>query len=143
LRIDTLAGLFSTMDHARSSGRMPVLQAYIPEARHWRCIVVGRDVVGFYRSHTEPDDFRSYASDDIADYRDKPCLAIQETAIRATAVLDVELGGVDLLETKSGEHHLIEVNFPCYFARARVVGGQDVGGAMIEWLARKASRLAP
>lgn len=140
LRIDTLAGLFSTMDHARSSGRIPVLQTYIPDATHWRCIVVGREVVGCYRSRTEPDDFRSYASDDIADYRDKPSAAIQETAIRATAALDVELGGVDLLETKSGGHHLIEVNFPCYFARARLVGGQDVGGAMIDWLAYKADR---
>jgi glutathione synthase/RimK-type ligase-like ATP-grasp enzyme len=138
LRIDTLPGLFSTMDHERASGRLPVLQAYVPGAVHWRVIVVGDRVVGFYRNRTEPDDFRTYPSDDPDDYRLAPSLEIQASAIRATAALDVEFAGVDVLDDPRGGHYVIEANFPCYFARARLVGGHDVAGAMVDWLARKA-----
>ncbi|MDI1434555.1 2OG-Fe(II) oxygenase [Polyangium sorediatum] len=140
LRIDSLAGLFSTMDHARASGRMPVLSAYIPDATHHRCIVVGDRVVGFWRNRTDEDDFRTHATDDPADYQAPPAPEILASAVAATAALDVELGGVDVLEHPSGRHYVLEVNFPCYFARARLVGGHDVGGAMIDWLVRKAER---
>ena len=140
IRIDTLAGLFSTMDHARASGRMPVLMAYVADATHWRCIVVGDRVVGFYRNRTEPDDFRTHASDDLEDYRVSPKPEILASAVRSAAAIDVELGGVDILEDPRGRHYVLECNFPCYFARAQLVGGHDVGGAMIDWLLKKAER---
>jgi hypothetical protein len=138
IRIDTLAGLFSTMDHARASGRMPVLMAYVADATHWRCIVVGDRVVGFYRNRTDPDDFRTHASDDPADYCVSPKSEILASAVRSAAAIDVEFGGVDILEDPSGRHYVIECNFPCYFARAQIVGGHDVGRAMIDWLLLKA-----
>lgn len=140
IRIDTLAGLFSTMDHARASGRMPVLMAYVADAIHWRCIVVGDRVVGYYRNRTDPDDFRTHASDDPADYRDPPRPEIMDSAVRSARAIDVEFGGVDLLEDPHGNHFVLECNFPCYFARAQLVGGHDVGGAMIDWLLKKAGQ---
>lgn len=140
IRIDSLAGLFSTMDHARASGRMPVLMAYVPDATHWRCIVVGDRVVGFYRNRTDPDDFRTHASDDPADYHESPKPEILASAVRSAAAVDVEFGGVDILEDPNGRHYILECNFPCYFARAQIVGGHDVGGAMIDWLLKKAER---
>ncbi|MRG97071.1 2OG-Fe(II) oxygenase [Polyangium spumosum] len=142
LRIDSLAGLFSTMDHALASGRMPVLSAYVPDATHFRCVVVGDRVAGYWRNRRDEDDFRTHASDDPADYTTPPAPEILASAVAATAAMDVELGGVDVLEHPSGRHYVLEVNFPCYFARARLVGGQDVGGAMIEWLVQKAERMA-
>lgn len=141
IRIDTLAGLFSTMDHVRSSGRMPVLMEYIPDATHWRCVVVGDRVIGYYRNHTDPDDFRTHASDDPADYRQRPNAEILASAIKSAAAIDVEFGGVDILEDPQGRHYVVECNFPCYFARAQVVGGHDVSGAMIDWLLRKSARI--
>lgn len=142
IRIDTLAGLFSTMDHVRASGRMPVLMAYVPNAIHWRCIVVGDRVVGYYRNHTAPDDFRSHASDDPQDYRVAPSMEILANAVRSAAAIDVALGGVDILEDSQGRHYVMECNFPCYFARAQIVGGHDVAGAMIDWLLEKAEKEA-
>ncbi len=140
LRIDSLAGLFSTMDHVRASGRIPVLMAYVPDATHWRCIVVGDRVVGFYRNRTDPDDFRTHASDDPADYCVAPKLEILASAVRSAAAIDVEFGGVDILEDADGRHYVLECNFPCYFARAQIVGGHDVGVAMVDWLLRKSER---
>jgi hypothetical protein len=140
IRIDTLAGLFSTMDYVRSSGRMPVLMAYVHEATHWRCVVVGDRVVGFYRNRTAPDDFRTHSSDDPADYRESPKPEILATAVRSAAAIDVEFGGVDILEDPSGRHYILECNFPCFFAQAQITGGHDVAGAMIDWLGKKADR---
>ncbi len=140
IRIDSLAGLFSTMDHVRASGKMPVLMTYIPDATHWRCIVVGDRVVGFYRNRTDQDDFRTHASDDPSDYKTPPSAEIMATAIRSAVAIDVEFGGVDILEDQSGRHYILECNFPCYFARAQFVGGHDVAGAMVDWMSRKAER---
>lgn len=140
IRVDTLTGLFSTMDHVRATGKMPVLMTYIPDATHWRCIVVGDRVVGFYRNHTDPDDFRTHASNDPADYQTAPKPEILASAVRSAAAIDIEFGGVDILEDQSGRHYILECNFPCYFARAQLVGGHDVAGAMIDWLLRKAQR---
>ncbi len=140
LRIDTLAGLFSTMDHVRASGRMPVLMAYVADAIHWRCIVVGDRVVGYYRNRTDADDFRTHASDDVADYREAPRQEIMDSAVRSARAIDVEFGGVDILEDPHGNHYVLECNFPCYFARAQLVGGHDVGGPMVDWLLAKAVR---
>ena len=137
IRIDSLAGLFSTMDHARASGRMPVLMAFVPDAIHWRCVVVGDRVVGFYRNRTDLDDFRTHASDDPADYRVPPKPEIFASAVRSAAAIDVEFGGVDILEDPTGRHYVLECNFPCYFARAAIVGKHDVGGAMVDWLMKK------
>jgi glutathione synthase/RimK-type ligase-like ATP-grasp enzyme len=137
IRIDSLAGLFSTMDHARASGRMPVLMAFVPDAIHWRCVVVGDRVVGFYRNRTDLDDFRTHASDDPADYCVPPKPEILASAVRSAAAIDVEFGGVDILEDPTGRHYVLECNFPCYFARAQIVGKHDVGGAMIDWLRKK------
>jgi RimK-like ATP-grasp domain/2OG-Fe(II) oxygenase superfamily len=141
IRIDTLAGLFSTMDYVRSSGRIPVLMAYVPDATHWRCVVVGDRVVGFYRNHMAPDDFRTVASNDPKDYQDEPRAEILASAVKSAAALDVEFGGVDILEDPNGRHYVVECNFPCYFARAQVVGGHEVSGAMLDWLSRKAEKL--
>jgi glutathione synthase/RimK-type ligase-like ATP-grasp enzyme len=116
--------------------------AYVPDATHWRVIVVGDRVAGFYRNRTEEDDFRTYASDDPDDYRTPPSPEIMQTAIRAVQVQEVEFGGVDILEHPSGRHYLLEVNFPCYFAGAQLDGGHDVAGAMVDWLLAKAARSA-
>lgn len=141
LRIDTLAGLYSTMDHAHASGHHPLLSAYIADATHWRCVVVGDRVVGFYRNRLEEDDFRTYASADAADYGTPPAPEILELSVRAAQALELEFGGVDILEHPSGRHYLLETNFPCYFAGAQLVGGHDVTGAMLDHLADKARRL--
>jgi len=141
LRIDTLAGLFSTMDHALASGRTPVLETYVTNATHWRCVVVGEDVVGFYKNRMQPDDFRTRPSEDPADYHEPPPAEIRANAVRATASLEIAFGGVDILVQPDGRQYVLEVNCPCYFGRAQVTGGHDVAGAMIDWLVKKAEKL--
>ena len=141
MRADTLPALFALIDYLGSAGRAPTLMAYVPEAIHWRLVVVGDRVVAAYRNPTEPDDFRTYASEEATDYTDRPRAALETLAVRATHLMGHDHGGVDVLEHPSGRLYLLESNFPCYFPQAQLVAGIDVAGAMVDYLLAKAERL--
>lgn len=136
--IESLRGLVSFVDHALYDGTRPVLTAFIPDAEHWRVVVVGGRAVAAYLNHTRPGDFRSYDAGQPEDYRFPDDEDMLVSAVRAVAALRIEFGGVDILRHASGRHYVLEANFPCYFAPAQTIGGFDVAGAIVEWLRRKA-----
>jgi hypothetical protein len=138
IRVESLAGLYSTTDFLLASGQQPFLCAFIDEAVHWRCVVVGARVVAAYRNTPLADDFRTVGAEDLGDFTENPDPAIADLALRAATVLRVELAGVDILQHPSGRLYLLEANFPCYFAHAQEVAGIDVAGAMVEHLVGKA-----
>jgi hypothetical protein len=138
IRVDALPALYSTMDFLLASGQQPFLCAFIDEAVHWRATVVGDRVVAAYRNTPIGDDFRTFGSEDPADFTETPDPALADLAVRATKALRVELAGVDILQHPSGRLYLLEANFPCYFAHAQEVAGIDVAGAMVEHLVGKA-----
>ncbi len=140
--IESLQGLFSLMDHAHYNGRTPYLTAYVPDAEHWRMVVVGDSVVAAYRNQTQTDDFRTYDAERAEDYLFPKDPAMAASAVAAVQVLQVELGGVDILLHPSGRHYVLEANFPCYFATAQLTGGFDIAGAIVKLLRKKATRLA-
>lgn len=140
---ESLQGLFSLADYLVGQGMLPLLAAYVPDALHWRVVVVGDRAVAAYTNPADRDDFRTYASTDPADYAAgdaiRPDLA--GAAVRAVHSMRVEHGGVDLLEHPSGRVYLLEANFPCYYAQAQRIAGIDVAGAIVEHLLEKAVRL--
>jgi hypothetical protein len=141
-RVDSLPSLYSFVDLTLALGKTPVLMAYVPEAVHWRLVVVGDRVAASYRNLLPPDDIRSNASSDPADYAAAPPPGMEEIAVRSTHALHLEFGGVDIVEhPPSGRMYILENNFPCYFAQAQDVAGVDVSGAMVDHLLRKAERL--
>jgi hypothetical protein len=140
-RVDSLPALFSFVDFALAMGRNPLLASYIPDAVHWRAVVVGDRVVATYRNVNATDDFRSHATREAADYEARPPEGLSEIAIGSTRVTKVEFGGVDVLEHTSGRLYLLECNFPCYFAQAQDVAGADIAGAMVDHLLAKAEKL--
>lgn len=137
IKVDAWPTLFSVIEYAVSLGNQPLVQAFVPDAVHWRCVVVGSRVVAAYRNVQLQDDFRTYGSSDPADVCAPPP-GMAEVAVRAVACLELEHGGVDVLETPDGRHLVLEANFPCYFPHAQLVSGVDVAGAMVEHLLRKA-----
>lgn len=135
LRVDSLAALFSLVDHARSQGLNPSLIQYLPNTTHWRVVVVGDRAVASYPNPLPPDDFRSRAPDDPAAYHEPLPEGLAALAVTATRALDVRFGGVDLLHrAEDGQAWILEVNTPCYFAHAQDEGGVDVAGAMLDAL---------
>jgi hypothetical protein len=143
MRADSLPALFSIVDFALAEGTRPLLTSYVPDAVHWRVVVVGDKAVASYRNVTDDDDFRTSGSDAIDDYRATPPEGCLELAVAACHALRVDHGGVDILEHPSGRLYVLEANFPCYYAQAQLQGGVDVAGAMVDCLLAKAEALAP
>lgn len=141
MRADSWPALHSLVDYLRSQGVAPWLQTYIPDAEHWRVVVVGDRGVAGYRNDLLADDFRSTPSDDPSAYT-LPAPAAVAIAVAAVRVTHREFGGVDLLRHRSGRWYLLEVNTPCYYPHAQQVAGVDIAGAMVDHLHAKALRLA-
>jgi hypothetical protein len=141
MRVDSYPTLFSVLDFMTQQGKQPLLASFIPDATHWRVVVVGDEVVGAYRNRQERDDFRTYASDEPEDYTLDLPEGMAELAIGAVRAGRVEFGGVDILEHPSGRLYLLESNCPCYFGSAQTEGGFDVAGKMLDHLLLKAERL--
>ncbi|PCC68330.1 RimK-like ATP-grasp domain-containing protein [Nannocystis exedens] len=139
--LESWASLVSVLDHLFATGRTPQLMTYVPEAIHWRVVVIGERAVAAYRNHPYPDDFRSGPSSDPADYEVPTPSPLTALAVAATRAIRREFAGVDILAHASGRLYLLEANFPCYFPQAQVVGGIDVAGAMLAHLLEKSERL--
>lgn len=140
IQVDSLPGLFSTLDFLLAQGLQPMLSAFVDNALHWRAVVIGDRCIATYRNLQETDDFRSYASGDRADFTAAPPAALGELAVRAVQALRLEFGGVDLLEHPSGRLYVLEANFPCFFADPQTVAGIDVAGMMLDHLMAKCRR---
>ena len=141
MRADSMAAVFSLVDYLLSEGHWPLLSSFVPDAIHWRVVVVGEQAVGAYRNITQPDDFRTYSSDRITDYNTRVPAALANLAVCAVHALRLEFGGVDVLEHPNGSFYLLEANFPCYFAQAQMAGRIDIAGSMIRYLLHKRERL--
>ncbi len=140
VRVDSLPALYSLMDHAVAGGANPFLCQYIADAVHYRVVVVGGRAVASYRNAQIADDFRSYGSDDLADYVAPLATQMAAIAERATAALGLEMAGVDVLRAPSGELFVLEANFPCYFGQAQHAVGVDIAGLMLDHLITKSRR---
>lgn len=135
------ASLQSLVEFALAQGHSPLLCQFIPDAIHWRVIVLGTAAIACYRNKRLPGDFRSCATSEPADLHAKPSAQIVEMAVRAADTYQLEFAGVDVLEDVSGLPWFLEANFPCYFPHAQLHGGIDIAGAMVDFLVAKTAHL--
>jgi glutathione synthase/RimK-type ligase-like ATP-grasp enzyme len=133
VRVDTLQGLCSLVEHSHSTGRYPELVEFIPEATPWRVAVVGGKVSGWCRGLNPESDFRSVSSDDSADYSAPLPDGCGDLAVRACAAVESGAAGVDILQANDGSLCLLEANFPFYFGHLDQ-HGHDVAGAIVDAL---------
>lgn len=141
IRVDSLPALYSLLDYELSQGANPLLAQYIDEAAHWRLIVLGDRVIAAYRNRPIANDFRPHVAEGQTRFDIAPSEAMQDVAVRAVHSMQLEFGGVDVLEQADGKFYLLETNFPCYFGHAEEFGGVDIAGMMVDYLAAKAARL--
>jgi glutathione synthase/RimK-type ligase-like ATP-grasp enzyme len=140
MRVDSLAALYSLIDYLVAQGTATLLIAYVPDATHWRVVVIGDDAVAAYRNQVADADFRGSPGHAEEDYLDEVPAAFADLAVRSVHAERVEFGGVDILEDVNGQLYLLEVNYPCYFAHAQLGAGVDVAGRMVAHLEAKAAR---
>lgn len=138
LRADSLPALVGLLEWLLARGERVRLSAFVPDAMHWRLVVVGDRVVTAYRNPVRSDDFRSSPSGDPADYGLAPPPEAARIAVAAAHTLGVETVGADVLVDPGGACYLLEANFPCFFAQATEAAGVDVAGPMLDHLLAKA-----
>ncbi|MBV1857831.1 MAG: hypothetical protein KUG77_05415 [Nannocystaceae bacterium] len=144
MRLDTWTSLHSVVDMLRASvGDQVVLMAAIEPAVHWRIIVVGGVCAAAYRNPLRPDDFRTYVVEEPEYFENPAPPAAVDAAVRATAVLGLTCGGVDVLVHESGAVYVLEVNFPFYFAHPMQAANVDVAAAMVDALLNATSDSIP
>lgn len=139
MRADTFEGLQSLLEFLVSQGHRPEVQTFVPDAMHWRAVVVGERVVAAYKNPIKDNDFRSWPSGDDADYGTEAPPAVTAAALAATRALRMEFAGVDVLEHPSGRVYVLEANCPCYHPQAEH-HGVDVAGPMVDHLVALADR---
>ena len=141
MRADSVETLVGISDLLLSRGEILKMSTYVPDAMHWRCVVLGDAVLTAYKNPVRAGDFRSDPSGDIGDYNLEAPAAVAELAIAATRASGVEFAGVDVLTHPSGQVYLLECNFPCYFPVATDAAGVDVAGPMVDFLIEKSRRV--
>ncbi|MCA9376213.1 MAG: hypothetical protein KC925_04085 [Candidatus Doudnabacteria bacterium] len=142
MKVDSMSSLLSVGDFVRSKRAHPILQQFINVTRSARLIVLGDKVIDSIEYAAPEGDFRSNVGDEPNVTGKVFSEEIQQTAVKATQSLGLEFAGVDILIDENDNHYVTEANFPCFFARCQKCTGNDIAGAMVDYLVAKAKRLS-
>lgn len=131
----------SAIDTLRELHADFLVQEFIAEARNsdLRCLVVGGKVVAAIRRQARPGDFRSNLHRGGSAEAVQPGIEECALAVRATALLGLEVAGVDLLLSRRGPL-VLEVNASPGLEGIEGVSQIDIAGMMIEQLQRLAGQ---
>ena len=133
--LDTPTSLTSAVDALCDLHQDYVIQPFIAEAGgvDIRVLVVGGEAVGAMKRSAPPGEFRANihkgASGEAIALTDE----YTHLAIDAAAALELEIAGVDLLQTKEGPV-VLEVNPSPGFEELESVTGIDIADAIIEFV---------
>lgn len=137
VRIDSIESLNSYADVADRDEHTYIMRQYIHNHQHARLIVIGEKVVASIEYKKDNDDFRT---GDTRVFTKRFSDEVNEIAIKAVSVLNLEFGGVDILISEDGIPYIAEVNFPCYFPRAQETTGINIAGLMVDYLVAKSRK---
>jgi len=128
----SMAEVESILTTLRDLGQEILLQEFIAEAKgaDVRALVVGGRVVGAMRREARSGEFRSNLHRGGAGRAHALEPAFEQAAVRAAAVLGLEVAGVDLLESTGGPK-VMEVNSSPGFEGLERASGVDVAGAIV------------
>ena len=134
--LDTPTSLTSAVDALCDLHQDYVIQSFIEEAAgvDIRVLVVGGEAVAAMKRSAPPGEFRANihkgASGEAVALSDE----YTRLAIEAAAALELEVAGVDLLQTNKGPV-VLEVNPSPGFEELESVTGIDIAGVIIEFVA--------
>ncbi len=140
--VDTSTSLTSVVDALCDLHQDYVIQPFIAEANgvDLRVLVVGAEAVAAMKRSAPPGEFRANihkgASGEAVTLPDE----YTRLAIAAASALELEIAGVDLLQTNEGPI-VLEVNPSPGFEELESVTGTDIAGAIIEFAVKFAKKL--
>ena len=133
--LDTPTSLTSAVDALCDLHQDYVIQSFIAEAGgvDIRVLVVGGEAVAAMKRSAPPGEFRA----NIHKGASGEAIALTDVythlAIEAAAALELEIAGVDLLQTNDGPV-VLEVNPSPGFEALELVTGTDIAGVIIEFV---------
>lgn len=136
LLADSLAASRSVIEAFRGLFANFLVQEFVAEAKgaDIRCFVVGDRVVAAMHRQAEPGEFRSNLHRGGQATSVTPSAAEISTALRAAAVMGLQVAGVDLLRSRKGPL-VLEVNSSPGLEGIEAASGEDVAGAVIDHVA--------
>ncbi len=131
--LDTPTSLTSTVDALCDMHRDYVIQSFIAEAAgvDIRILVVGGDAIAGMKRRAVAGEFRANIHKGANGETITLTEEYKRIAIDAAAALQLDIAGVDLLQTKNGPV-ILEVNPSPGFEGLQLVTGIDIAEAMIE-----------
>ncbi len=139
LKIETWQNLISTVDYLAGTNDKFIMREFIKAKNGCRLMVLGNEVIAGADFEMNKEDFRNAI--DLSQVKYKARIYpehVNKTAIQATHLANVELGGVDFLEDEDENFYLLEVNFPTGFSGLIDVCSVDIPYKMVEFLKNKA-----
>lgn len=132
--LDTPTSLTSTVDALCDLHQDYVIQPFIAEADgiDIRVLVVGGEAIAAMKRSAPPGEFRANIHKGAAGEAITLSEEYIRLAIEATAALELEIAGVDLLETNQGPV-VLEVNPSPGFEELESVTGINIANAIIEF----------
>ena len=137
---ETPQAVMSLLETFWAMGQDIVLQEYIRESkgRDVRVVVVGRRVVAAMRRTARAGEFRSNLHRGGVAIGLEISPAYRSVAIKAVRLMALEVGGVDMVETRSGPK-VLEINASPGLEGIERASGVDVAGAVVDYAARFAA----
>ena len=133
--LDTPTSLISAVDALCDLHQDYVIQPFIAEADgiDLRVLVVGDEAIAAMKRSAPPGEFRANIHKGATGEAITLTDDYTRLAIEATAALELEIAGVDLLETNEGPV-VLEVNPSPGFEELESVTGIDIANAIIEFI---------
>lgn len=141
IKIDSMESLKSIRDYLKNESGV-ILRQFIKHKQQGRLIVLGDQVIASHINYSTVD-FRTNVGSNKVRKRKAFTFTqnIQEIAIKAVASLGLEFAGVDILiEEKTGEPYIAEINFPCFFPTDQQLSNVPISDLIIEHLIKKLNK---
>ena len=137
--LDTPTSLTSTVEAMCDLHRDYIIQSFIAEAAgvDIRILVVGGNVVAAMKRSAVSGEFRANIHQGANGAKIKLTDEYKDIAIAAANALQLDIAGVDLMQTKNGPV-ILEVNQSPGFEELEAVSGVDIAKTMIEFAVNKA-----
>lgn len=138
MKIESWQNLISTADYLQTTGDKFILREFIKAKSGCRLMVLGNEVIASAEFAMHTDDFRNAVDLSQTKYTNRRYPKhIEEIAVKAAHLANVEFAGVDFLEDEAGNFYLLEINFPSGFSGLIDVCGVDIPRKMMEFLIDK------
>jgi ribosomal protein S6--L-glutamate ligase len=135
-------GMATVLEEYLTREKGLVLQKYIPPRgrRDLRVFVVGQRIIGAIALRPKVGDFRANIHLDAKAEPIQPTVEEAGLALRSTKALGLDISGVDMLQSKDGLSHVLEVNYSPGFRGLEACIGENVATEIIHYAARSVRR---